>query len=330
VQITSILDIIDGKLLNSPSISFIYSFKTNVSKVKEGDLFIAYNLDDIQIAIEKGAFAIILENIYPITDNEIAWIKVDNLNTSVLKLIRYKLAHFNLNAFYCNDISCEFLKTFSSLSKRKIKIIPKNIKSFVSTLEDINDETIIFSNDNELLNKIYPNNSNFEVEDFLITNLLEHSLFEVSFIFNDKYFQRVKIPSIYIKDFIRVYNFLNIGEFDDSKLKNSNLFKTVFLDKNFNVVEFGKSDKFLISSNNITLVEKEIAYLQSKFTYGKIIYITSSYNHLLPKEQIVLKNISEIKNIFKNNTFNASYIVGYDFNDIEQNLLKVEKETTLF
>lgn len=330
MKITSIIDIIDGKLLNSPSISFIYSFKTNVSKVKEGDLFIAYNLDDIQVAIQKGAFAIILDKIYPITDKEIAWIRVDNLDTSLIKLIRYKLAHFNLEAFNCNDISCEFLKTFSSLSKKKIKIIPKNIKNLISTFEEIDDETIIFSNDNKLLNNIYPNNSNFEKEDYLISNLLEHSLFEVSFTYKDKYFQRVKIPSIYLEDFIRVYSFLNICEFDDSKLKNINLFKTIFLDKNFNVLEFGKSDKFIISSNNISLVEKEIKYLKNKFTYGKIIYITSSYNEYLPKEQIILNDISEIKNIFKNNSFNASYIIGFDFKDIEQNLLKAEKEITLF
>jgi len=141
VKISSIIDIIDGKLLNSPSISFIYSFKTDVAKVKEGDLFIAYNLDDIQIAIQKGAFAIILQNIYPITDKEIAWIKVENLNTSIIKLIRYKLAHFNLNAFYSNDISCEFLKTLSSISNKNIKILPKNLKNFISTL---NDDNIIF------------------------------------------------------------------------------------------------------------------------------------------------------------------------------------------
>ena len=54
MQISSILDIVDGSLLNSPSISFIYSIKTNVSKVKEGDLFLARNLDEIQQAIKNG------------------------------------------------------------------------------------------------------------------------------------------------------------------------------------------------------------------------------------------------------------------------------------
>ena len=55
---------------------------------------------------------------------------------------------------------------------------------------------------------------------FLISNLVEHSMFEVSFTYKDNYFQRIKIPSIYIQDFLRVYDFLDISEFDDSKLKN--------------------------------------------------------------------------------------------------------------
>ena len=40
MQISSIIDIVDGRLLNHPSISFIYSIKTNPRKVREGDLFI--------------------------------------------------------------------------------------------------------------------------------------------------------------------------------------------------------------------------------------------------------------------------------------------------
>ena len=59
MQISSILDIVDGSLLNSPSISFIYSIKTNSHKVKEGDLFIARNLNEIEVAFKDWTFACI-------------------------------------------------------------------------------------------------------------------------------------------------------------------------------------------------------------------------------------------------------------------------------
>ncbi|WP_228135422.1 hypothetical protein [Halarcobacter anaerophilus] len=63
MQISSIIDIIDGRLLNHPSISFIYSIKTNPRKVKEGDLFIVEHEEDIHTAINNGAFALITQKI---------------------------------------------------------------------------------------------------------------------------------------------------------------------------------------------------------------------------------------------------------------------------
>ena len=66
MQISSLIDIIGGRLLNSPSISFIYSFKTDPSKVNEGDLFIARTINDIPLAVQNGAFAIVTQEVHPI------------------------------------------------------------------------------------------------------------------------------------------------------------------------------------------------------------------------------------------------------------------------
>ena len=80
MQISSILDIVDGELLNSPSISFIYSIKTNAKKVKEGDLFIAKDLNSVELAVRNGAFAIISDINFPIIDNEIASYRIVSLS----------------------------------------------------------------------------------------------------------------------------------------------------------------------------------------------------------------------------------------------------------
>lgn len=110
MYINSILDIIDGRLLNHPSISFIYSIKTNPKKVKEGDLFIVKNSQDIDLAIENGAFALIVDNSVEIKDNEIAWIYVKSLKNTIIKLVRYLLSNRRLNAFYCSGVSYELFE----------------------------------------------------------------------------------------------------------------------------------------------------------------------------------------------------------------------------
>jgi hypothetical protein len=45
--------------------------------------------NNIELAIKNGAFAIIVEENFPIIDNEIAWIKVKNIEDTIIKLIRY-------------------------------------------------------------------------------------------------------------------------------------------------------------------------------------------------------------------------------------------------
>jgi len=332
VQISSILDIVDGELLNSPSISFIYSIKTNVSKVKEGDLFIVRNKDDIQTAINNGAFALVLEDNHFITDNEIAWIKVKNINTSIIQLIRFKLAISDLKAYYCDEVTFDLLKIFANNSLKNIVFIPKNIDKLFKQIEDINHDDVIICSNKTILDKIYPNNKSFSNNNSFIKieNLVEHSLFECSFSFNDIYFQKIKIPSIYIKELISVYKFLDY-EFDFSKLKSFTNFKPIFLDKSMNLLEFGRSDKFIICQKNIDLVKREISYIKTKYKYAKTLFITSSYLDILEiNEQIILDNLENLKSMLKTSSFNAVYLINYNFDDVYDYLQKEEKPLTLF
>ena len=332
MQISSILDIVDGKLLNSPSISFIYSIKTNAKKVKEGDLFVAKDLNDIELAIKNGAFAIIIEENYPIIDNEIAWIKVNNLEITVIKLIRYKLSTLDLEAYFCDIVAYQLLKIFSSNHSKKIKLIPNKLENLFKNIDEIENKNIIISSNQKILDKIYPQNKNLnEITTTLeIENLIEHSLFETSFSFNGTYFSKLKISSLYLAQFLRVYNFLD-KNIDINKLKQFNNLKPLFIDRNLNLIEFGKSDRFIISQNLKELYEYEILYLKIKYKYAKTLFITSSYTEYLNKEeQIIINNLDELKPTLKKLKFNAIYLIGFSHNQVQEYFLKSEDITTLF
>ena len=332
MQISSILDIVDGELLNSPSISFIYSIKTNAKKVKEGDLFIAKDSNDIEIAIKHGAFAIIIEENFPITDNEIAWIKVKEINTSIVKLIRYKLSIVNLEAFFCDKVAFQLLKLYSSNFSKNIKLIPNKLENLFKNIDEIEDGNIIISSNVEILNKIYPQNRNFNelTTKLEIQNLIEHSLFETSFSYEDIYFSKLKISSLYLAQFLRVYNFFN-GNIDLGKLKQFNNLKPLFVDRNLNLIEFGKSDRFILCQDIEELYEYEILYLKIKYKYAKTIFITSQYvQYLQEDEQILLDNLDELKPILKKIKFNAIYLLGFNYNQVQESLSKDENISTLF
>ena len=53
MNISSLVDLIDGDLKNPPSISFVYNIQTDVERLKNGDLFISNNEINIKKAVEK-------------------------------------------------------------------------------------------------------------------------------------------------------------------------------------------------------------------------------------------------------------------------------------
>ena len=332
MQISSILDIVDGSLLNSPSISFIYSIKTNALKVKEGDLFIAKNINEIDLAIRNGAFAIIFDTNVPIIDNEIAWIKVKNIDISIIKLVRFKLAIKNIEAFYCNKIIYDLLKIYSTHFSKNVRLVPNKLENTFRFIDEIEDNDILISCNKNILDNIYPKNKDFDHINKLneTDNLIEHSLFETSFSYENVYFSRLKISSLYITDFLKVFNFFK-QNLDLTKLKSFYNFKPLFLDRNLNLVEFGKSDKFIICQNNEDLYENEISYMKKQYKYAKNIFITSSYVDYLSKdEQILMNDIEQLKPILRKLKFNGIYVLGFNYNEVYEYLIKSENIQTLF
>lgn len=329
MKISSIIDIIDGEELNSPSISFIYSFKTKASKIKEGDLFFAKNKDDIKLAIDNGAFAIVVDTNIIITDYEIAWIKVDNLDEAMIKLIRFRLSNYDLNVYYCDYITFEYIKTIKNSHQTNIKLIDNNLDESLKLLSEIDNNYILVFSDKKLMNKLYPKNSSLKLGDLDIKNIVEHTIFETSFTFNDIYFSKIRIPRLYLDNFILAYNFLNDKEIDLSKIKNSSFLKPIFVDKHLHQLEYGKSNKFIIVQENLDLIENEINYLKSNYKYAKTLYITSKYINNFFAKQHIIEDVLEIKDFLKTQEFNAAYIIGHNYDKLQEEIKVFENQPTL-
>ncbi len=330
MQITSILDIIDGRLLNQPSISFIYSIKTNVKRVKEGDLFIVQKKEDIPLALENGAFAIVTDEEVEIIDNEIAWIKVKKLNEAIVKLIRFLLSNKKLTAFFCNTISFQLFNILKKTTLHShIKIVPNDLSKFFKLIDELEDNDTIICSKKKLLDDIYPVNFDFNTKHYEIKNLIEHSIFETSFSYQDRYFSKVKISSLYLKEFLDVYSFLGFNA-DLNKLKKFNNLKPIFVDKLINHTDYGKTDKFLIAQNNQLLIEQEIKYLKNKYKYAKILYLTlEEIDDNTNLDYIHIDSLEDLKNILKKSQFNAVYFLGIDYETLYKQISKQNNGPTL-
>ncbi|AYJ78308.1 peptidoglycan synthetase [Aliarcobacter cryaerophilus] len=332
MKISSIVDIVDGELLNSPSISFINNISSDANKVKTSDMFIAKNIEDLKIALQNGAYAVIFEKDFEVIDNEIAFIKVKNLELALLKIVRYKLSTLKIKSYFCTDETFDMLKLYQNNHTKPIFLISKNIEKAFKFIDDIKDGDILISKNKKLLESIYPDSKEFEkkLDENSIKNLIKHSLFELSFSYKDIYFSKLRLSKIYLNSFLNIYDFFK-GNIDISKLKLYSNFKAIFIDKDFQPIESGKSDSFIICQTNKNLIPIEIAYLKNEFKYAKTIFVSKyKISFLDEKEQIIINNIEDLKNILKNLKFNCVYLIGFTNQESFEFLQNSQKLQTLF
>jgi hypothetical protein len=320
VKISSTVDITGGKLLNSPAISFTTQTHTNLKKVSDGDLFISSNIDEIQEAIKKGAFGIICDfdiNVATL-DNEIAWIKVDNINRAITKLLRFKLANMSIKSYCVDFIAYEFLSVLAGTNKNIYFV--DDIFSSYELLSDIEDGDILISTNHKFLNDIYPKSENLKIEHMHFENLLIHSIFETSFLYENEYFYKLRIPYIYLNHLLSIKKVFNLDSIDTNKLKNIKFMHPIFVNKQNQMVEYGKSNKFILTSQNEEISKIEFDFINIIFKYGKIVLL-----------DCIGENNDEIFHFISQTSANCVYLKNQTNEKIIEILkLNERKEQTLF
>ncbi|MDX9742757.1 MAG: peptidoglycan synthetase [Arcobacteraceae bacterium] len=320
MKISSIVDITGGKLLNSPAISFTTQAHTNLKKVSDGDLFISSNIDEIKEAIKKGAFGIVFDFDIDVSivDNEIAWIKVDDINRAITKLLRFKLANLPLKSYAVDFIAYEFLSVLAGANKNIYFI--NDIFSSFELLQDIEKDDILISTNHRFLSDIYPKSEDLQIENIHFENLLIHSIFETSFLYNDEYFYKLRIPYIYLNHLLSIKKIFNLENLDTNKLKNIQFMHPTFINKQNQIVDYGKSNRFILTAQNEEISKIEFDFINIIFKYGKTILFDCNG-----------KSDDEIFLFVSQNSANCIYLANQTNEKIVEILkLNERKEQTLF
>jgi hypothetical protein len=304
MQISALTDIVEGKLLNSPSISFITQSHTNIKKINEGDAYFAKNSQDIQNAIKQGAFAIILDFDYEISDNEIAWIKVDSFTKAITNILRYKLLKFETKFIYVNKIFFNLLKIFKIKIQSNVILIQENISENFELLNNLENNKLICGTNLNFLNAISGAVMTLENKIFSINNLTTHSLFETSFSYKDKFFSKIKLPALYVNDLLHLLELFDYN-LDLKKLNNFNLFQPIFVNKSKQIVPYGQTNRFVLANLDYDISNMEINYLKTHYGYGNIKELDTS--NLLDEE--IYQTIKKLE-------FNALYCRNSSINKI--------------
>ncbi|BAF69905.1 hypothetical protein [Nitratiruptor sp. SB155-2] len=319
MRLQSILSLTGGKLLNSPSIAKFYSISTSLEELKRGDLFVAFSKKDVDDAIQKGAYGILHEGPIQISDSETAWIRVDNLDDTMIKLVRFFMIQKSVDLLSCDEISFELANI---IIQDKDAIITKNFRTL---LRDIQNEKVkIVLLPENLAKKLALDMIKIaKNEDFKI---VQEYLFETSFIFENRFYERVRISPFFQKELefilsVAAEYLLNV---DFSKTEQFQRCRPYFVNHTFQEVEFGKSERVIVHETSCTVASAFWDYLQKKAPWSTKLFLCQK--NIEPCKHV--NSFDEAKKILYNCFYHIALVQAEEF-EIDR-LHRSPRAATLF
>lgn len=326
MKIKDILNLTEGKLTNTPKVQAIGAATVYYSKVDHGDLFFSSNQEEIDKAIENGAYAIVYddENIIK-KDDEIAWIKVSNIQLAAFKLIRYVIIRKEAKFYLLSEHEITFLKMVIQ-HKGNVSFIPKDWrKAFEQILNS--DGTLFVGTDKELMQLINPDveKINREVDGYLISDTLFKSTFKVDgFVYQEK-----ELIPFHLEYLLRAVDFCNLHDmpYTMDRIKYTKHFLPVFIDGKLRSTQASKSDRVVIFTDNLADITKAREYVMRSNMWVKSVVMTP------PKTKVPgidhphwFNTEEEIRELLKTIHFNYAFIYNAD----KSILNTIKEEYTLF
>ena len=322
MKIEDILNLTEGTLSNTPKVQAIESATVYYSKVEHGDLFFSSNQEEIDRAIENGAYAIVYddENIVR-SDDEIAWIKVSDIQLAAFKLIRYVIIKKEAQFFLLSEHELTFLKMIL-LHKNNISFISNDWrKAFEQILNS--DGSLFVGTDKELMKLIKPDVAKLEreVEGYPVSDTLFRTTFKVGgFVYQEK-----ELIPFHLEYLLRAIAFCDTEglPYSVDRIKYTKHFMPVFIDLKLKSTRPSNSDRVAIFTDSLSNITKAREYVMRSNMWVKSIVLTP------PKTKVPgidhphwFNNEEEVRELLKNIHFNYAFI--YNANKSILNTIKEE------
>lgn len=326
MRLENVLALTYAKLLNSPFVSNFTDIVFDAKNVKRGDLFLAFDESCIEEAILNGAYGIMFSKPTQISDSEIAWIQVQDLRDALKRLLRFRLLDKNVRVYETNEIVLKL--ALQVITEPSFVAISGNIITIAKQLWNIEDSSHILFCPNLSDKDIFTKTIELSNTTYKNINIIEQTLFETSFIYNDVFYERQLISPFfipYLEILLHLYKNLKVS-YRLRKFTPIGHFEAVFTNKKFEIKEFGTSDKVLIFEKNMSLMEEEVLFLQNEATWAKIVYVLPfSAEKLINKVEnrdtlLVYKNKNEIIALLKESHFHFALIIGVDKSILDKTL----------
>ncbi|GAA6994056.1 hypothetical protein ID0094_13090 [Helicobacter pylori] len=307
-----------GELQNTPSISYFNSIVLSLNKVQKGSLFVAKDHALIPKALELGAYGILYAGEYPLSDRDVAWIKLKDIEHSLNHLFKFCLLNEHVVGVLLSSIELEIA------SKIMVSNFAWCLKESLEDLFIIEGCKIAFFDKLEWLHLFYKQERLKEdlKESRLI--ILNQSFFCSALVYEKQEYE-LKMPCIFLEPLKRVIQLcekLQI-EFDLNLLGKKEYpldhCKPFFVNKNLEIAPYGATARVIVAETSKELFEMMLQKALETLSWGKIVVFCRKNSAAFFKKAnpYFYTTQNNLKEQLKNLAFNFAFIYGISSHHLE-------------
>ncbi|GAA7985497.1 hypothetical protein JP0550_06800 [Helicobacter pylori] len=307
-----------GELQNTPSISYFNSIVLSLSKVQKGSLFVAKDHTLIPKALELGAYGILYAGEYPLSDRDVAWIKLKDIEHSLNHLFKFCLLNERVVGALLSPIELEIA------SKIMVSDFVWCLKESLEDLFIIEGCKIAFFDKLEWLHLFYKQErlKEYLKESRLI--VLNQSFFCSALVYEKQEYE-LKMPCIFLEPLKRVIQLcekLQI-EFDLNLLGKKEYpldhCKPFFVNKNLEIAPYGATARVIVAETSKELFEMMLQKALETLSWGKIVVFCrkNSVAFFKKTNPYFYTTQNNLKEQLKNLAFNFAFIYGISSHHLE-------------
>ncbi|GAA8476514.1 hypothetical protein HpNP83_12470 [Helicobacter pylori] len=307
-----------GELQNTPSISYFNSIVLSLNKVQKGSLFVAKDHALIPKALELGAYGILYTGEYPLSDRDVAWIKLKDIEHSLNHLFKFCLLNERVVGALLSPIELEIAS----------KIIMSDfvwcLKESLEDLFIIEGCKIAFFDKLEWLHLFYKQECLKEDLKESRLMILNQSFFCSALVYEKQEYE-LKMPCIFLEPLKRVIQLcekLQIA-FDLNLLGKKEYLldhcKPFFVNKNLEIALYGATARVVVAEASKELFEMMLQKALETLSWGKIVVFCrkNSAAFFEKNNPYCYTTQNNLKEQLKNLAFNFAFIYGISSHHLE-------------
>ncbi len=307
-----------GELQNTPSISYFNSIVLSLNKVQKGSLFVAKDHTLIPKALELGAYGILYTGEYPLSDRDVAWIKLKDIEHSLNHLFKFCLLNERVVGALLSPIELEIA------SKIMVSDFVWCLKESLEDLFIIEGCKIAFFDKLEWLHLFYKQERLKEDLKGSRLIILNQSFFCSALVYEKQEYE-LKMPCIFLEPLKRVIQLcekLQI-EFDLNLLGKKEYpldhCKPFFVNKNLEIAPYGTTARVIVAETSKELFEMMLQKALETLSWGKIVVFCRKNSAAFFKKAnpYFYTTQNNLKEQLKNLAFNFAFIYGISSHHLE-------------